>query len=136
VLDVMAWGTGPVDPESAWAAYRQLEKQLVLSNVGSKAYYGAEVAAVLARSQAVPRDSVHAVLARVRGDALTAAEGYPPVREELLGLEAAVLYRLGDSSRADELVAQFQRRDPARANRWAGRRMLRDFVTASGPAGR
>jgi len=46
-----------------------------------------------------------------------------------------VLYRLGDSRGADELFAQFRKRDPERAGGLAEGRMLRDFVGASAKPG-
>jgi hypothetical protein len=76
----------------------------------------------------VPRDSALRVLARTRAE-LDAARGHTQaLRTTMLALEAAVLYRLGDLSTADRLIAQLRERDPAQAGRLTQRRMLREYV--------
>jgi hypothetical protein len=76
----------------------------------------------------VPRDSALRVLARTRAE-LDAARGHTQaLRTTMLALEAAVLYRLGDLSTADRLIAQLRERDPAQAGRLTQRRMLREHV--------
>jgi hypothetical protein len=124
VLEVMAWGAGPAHADTAWAYYRELERLTAVSNATARAFYTADVAAVLARSRAVSRDSARAVLARVQRD----VANNQSLREQLLPTEAAVLYRLGDSTRANELFSQLRQRDPRRASLVAQRRMLRDYV--------
>ena len=131
VLEVMAWGTEPANADSAWAAYRALERLTILSNIGGRAYYGPHVAAVLARSPGVSPDSARSVLSRIRADVDASAQATQEVRDLLLAREAAVYYRLGDSKRADQLFARFRERDSARASRLATQRMLRAYVDST-----
>jgi serine/threonine-protein kinase len=131
VLEVMAWGTAPANADSAWAAYRALERLTILSNVGGRAYYGPQMAAVLARSPRVLPDSATALLARIRADVEASPLATQETRELLLAREAAVFYRLGDSKRANQLFGRFRERDPVRASRVAEQRMLRDYVAST-----
>jgi hypothetical protein len=105
-----------------------LERRIDTLNVGAKVTYGATLAGALARAPHVPRDSALRVLARTRAE-LDAARGHTQaLRTTMLALEAAVLYRLGDLSTADRLIAQLRERDPAQAGRLTQRRMLREHV--------
>jgi hypothetical protein len=70
------------------------------------------------------------MLARARA-AIAGSAHAESFRHELLALEAGVLYRLGDSSRADRLFAEIVRRDPRDAAVRAKRRMLRDHVQST-----
>ena len=128
VLEVMAWGSAPANADSAWGFYHELERLTAASNPGVRAFYAAEVAAVLARSRGVPRDSARAVLARARTEVAANPGASQASSESLLPLEAAVLYRLGDSARADQLFNELRERDPRKASLLAQRRMLRDYV--------
>jgi serine/threonine-protein kinase len=130
LLEVMAWGTGPADADSAWTYYRAVERLTGMPRPSSRAYYTAELAAALARSGHVPADSVRTMLARARA-AIAGSAQAESFRHELLALEAGVLYRLGDSSRADQLFADIVRRDPRDAAVRAKRRMLRDHVQST-----
>jgi TolB-like protein len=124
VLDVLAWGDLPADPEAAWRHYRTL---LALTAAGGRArvepYYGAAVAGVLARSGMA--DSARAVLARVRRQA-RGANG--EVLQRMLWLEAAVRFRLGEADSAQALLERFRGEQPAELPHLLERRILRDFV--------
>ena len=134
VIEVMAWGNGPTNADSAWASYREFERLTVQSNVAARAHYAQALAGVLAKSRGVPPDSAKAVLARARA-AVAGSTASQTTRDLLLAGEAAVLYRLGDSRGADELFAQFRKRDPERAGGLSEGRMLRDYVGASAKPG-
>ncbi len=126
-LDVLAWGTRASSPDSALAHYKEIEQRLGTRNVSAFAHYLVDVAAVLARDSAPgSADSARRVLARAK--AAVPSTAHPGLRDELLALEAAVLYRLGDRGRADSLFAEFRLRDSLRAERLAERRMLRGYV--------
>ena len=125
-LEVMAWGTGPANADSAWAHYRRLEPLVGKSNPSARPFYQAEVAAVLARSSAALGDSARRLLARTARDVGGESQS---VRDDHLPVQAGVLFRLGDSARAGELIAQLRRRDSVRANLVSQRRMLRDYIT-------
>ena len=126
-LEVMGWGDGPVNPDSAWAAYRDVTRLTGAQNISATATYGFAVAAVLARSHSVPADSARAVLARVRAE--VSARTIPSsVRDELLACEAAVLFRLEDAAAANALVARLRELNPVRAHALAKRRLLRSYI--------
>ena len=127
-LEVMAWGSGVANADSGWKYFRELERRIDPANVSARITYGAALAAILARAPGVPRDSARRVLSLTR-DELDAAPGDTRAfRRTMLALEAAVLYRLGDQSSADRLIAQLRERDPGEVSRLAQRRMLRDYV--------
>ena len=126
-LEVMAWGDGPVHPDTAWATYRDVRRLTAPRNVSAAAVYGYAMAAVLARSHGVPADSTRSVLARVRAE-VDASNASPSLRDELLAYQAAVLYRLEDVVAADALVARLRERNPSRANVLAEHRLLRSYV--------
>jgi tetratricopeptide (TPR) repeat protein len=127
-LEVLAWGAKAGSPDSARMHYDAIEQRLGARNVGAFAHYLVDVAAVLARDPAPgSADSARRILARAK--AAVPADAHAALRDELLVLEAAVRYRLGDRGRADSLFAEFRARDSLKAEHLAGRRMLRDYVS-------
>jgi hypothetical protein len=127
-LEVMAWGNGLANADSAWKYFRALASRIGPWNVSARATYQAAVAGILARSAGVPADSARAVLARA-GAELDAAPGSSvALRDAAAALEAAVLYRLGDRGAADRLFSQVRQRDSVLATRLALRRPLRNYV--------
>jgi hypothetical protein len=79
----------------------------------------------------VPHDSVKAVLKRVRELVAAHPNSTQDLRDRLLAFEAAVLFRLGESRRANELFDLFRSRNPRQAELLVKRRMLRGFPKAS-----
>jgi serine/threonine-protein kinase len=131
-LDVMAWGAGRVNPDSAWAYYHAVERRAGDRNVSARVHYLAAVAAVLARSGTPAHsDSARRVLARARALAMQQPVN-AELRDELLAFEAAAHYRLGDRARADSLFAEYRGRDSLKARARAQRRMLRSYVGSGG----
>ena len=128
VLEVMAWGAGRVDPDSAWTAHGEARRLTGQRNVSALAIYDFAIAGALARSPGVSVDSARAVLARARAAFEASNDTRRTVRNDLLAREAAVRYRLADSATADSLMDQLRRADPRQADRLARRRMLRAFV--------
>jgi serine/threonine-protein kinase len=133
VLEVMAWGSEPVSADSAWPYFRQLERLTSVGNVHARAFYAMEVAAVLAKSRTVSPDSVRAVVARVYADVAASPAASDDLRQDLLALEAAVLYRLGDATRATARLAELRDRNARKAGIMTQRRMLRDYVRSTAP---
>lgn len=134
-LQVWAWGSPLADPDSAWRFYEQLVARGGMTAAG-RALYLATVAAVLAKSPRIPRDSVRAVLRRIRSDLAAARNLTADAHASHLASEAAVLFRMGDSTRARERFDELQRRDSALAARHAASRRLREFVRLDRAAGR
>ena len=130
-LDVMAWGAGRADPALAWAAHREAGRLTAPRNFSALASYAFAMAAVLARSPGIPADSARAVLARARATLSSSGEDSVTLRNALLPREAAALYRLGDSTTADSLVARMWKANPSRAGVLAQRRMLRGYVKST-----
>ena len=128
VLEVMAWGAGRVDPDSAWTAHRQARRLTSQRNISALAGYDFTIAGALARTPRLPADSVRAVLGRARAAFEASNDATRTLRNELMAREAAVRYRLRDSTTADSLMDQLRRADPRRADRLARTRMLRAFV--------
>jgi TolB-like protein/tetratricopeptide (TPR) repeat protein len=119
-LEVMAWGLGPAEPDSAWALHGRLAGRG--ASESALASYRYAVAAVLARA-GVPADSIEHVLAAVRRtvDARGADPAYLP-------WEAAVRFRMGMPAEAWRLLAAFRRSSPARFVEAAQRRTLRPYI--------
>ena len=128
-IEVMAWSSAPVVADSVWARYDEVIERVSRANVGAAASYLAMVAAALTRAHGLAPDSVRRVLARAKS-LLEAGRGSPPARDELLVVEAAVLYRLGDRARAGAILDQVRARDPERLDRALRRRMLRGLSPA------
>ena len=129
-LELMAWGSGPAIPDSAWAWYRRLAQYTTSTNVGARAHFGIAVAAVLARAPDLPRDSTMAVLTRVRRLVTDSTDATSPLRDEIPALEAGVWFRLGDSARGDSLFRQYEQRNQTKAGLLASRRVLRGYVSS------
>ncbi|MFN0182082.1 MAG: serine/threonine-protein kinase [Gemmatimonadales bacterium] len=127
-LEVLAWGRGPANADSAWHYFAALERRMGTWNASARAIYRIAVAAVLARAPGVPADSARAVLARAHRDVGGDPATFGALSDDFVPFEAAVLYRLGDSTRASALFARLQQIDSVTAERMAGRRMLRDFL--------
>jgi tetratricopeptide (TPR) repeat protein len=130
-LDIMAWGSDLAHPDTAWAHYKAIESRLGARNLSAFAHYLVDVAAVLARNSRLPSDSVRRVLSRAKA-AVAPENAHPVLREEVLALEAAVLYRLGERGRADSLFAEFRAKDPLKARSLAARRILLGYVRPGG----
>jgi tetratricopeptide (TPR) repeat protein len=130
-LEVMAWGRGPASADSAWHYFGALERRMGPWNASARAIYRIAVAAVLARAPGIGTDSARAVLARARRDVAVDTATFGTLADGMLPFEAAVLYRLGDSTRAAELFARVRQTDSVAAGRLAGRRMLRDYLGAA-----
>jgi serine/threonine-protein kinase len=124
LLEVMAWGDGPVVADSAWAYYRALLARVGRENVSAHAGYRVLVAGALLKAPGVPADSVRNVLAAARS-LLAARPDSQSVSVELLAPEAAVLHRMGDREGARLLVQELRDHDPGRVDRLLRRRMLR-----------
>jgi len=129
-LDVMAWGTLRIEPDAAWAHYHRLVERTHPRNVLVRVYAGFAVAAILARTPGIRPDSARAVLTRVMATVNDSLSSSERSRLGAAGLESAVWFRLNDRARALALYAVIQKEDSARARLMAGRRLLREFVTA------
>ena len=118
VLEVMAWGLIPPEPDMAWSHYQAL---VALVNRGStQRQYLIRMAGVLARTGLA--DSARAVIRQAQADATSFADTIP-----LIG----VYFRLGEQDAANALYEQYLERDPDGAAELASRRILRPFVTPS-----
>lgn len=126
LLEVMAWGTGPVAADSARAYYRALTAREPHPTV--RWHYMLRVAAVHAR--AGQRREAEQLLAQVRNEVRQAgANG-----SLLLPWEAGVHFRLGNAREGERLYAQYRAYAPDDAAVRANGFPLRGFV-APGPGG-
>jgi tetratricopeptide (TPR) repeat protein len=126
LLEVMAWGTGPALPDAAWIHYDAILDRAAMGNLSElRSYYGMVVAGVIARAGL--RDSARAVLARARAGMDPRAEA-ALLAPELLGLEAAVLFRLDEPESARRRLEEYARRSPRMAELAMARRLLREYV--------
>ncbi len=126
-LQVMAWGNGPVQPDSAVKYFRELESRRGRGNIEAHAEFGLALAAVLARAGA------HERARNVMGQVLTVIDSTPndALRNRLLGLQAGVHFRLGDSVQGQRLFDEYARIAPREARILASRRVLRAHVDST-----
>lgn len=120
LLEVMAWGVAPADPDTAWA----LDHRLVESNPEGLPRFGLAVAGVLAKAPGVPADSARSVMASMVGLAGDSA------RDNILPLQAAVLLRLNEMAQARALFDRFRQIDSIQARLLSSRRALRGLANA------
>jgi tetratricopeptide (TPR) repeat protein len=128
LLEVMAWGSLIPVPDSAWLYYNAVRERVPPANLPDvTGYYGTAMAAVLARANAT--DSAVAVLEHTRHEVERTTAPDNPLRHKMLGWEAGVRFRLGDSTGANKLLAQLRDRDPTEASLQARRRILRSYLS-------
>jgi DNA-binding SARP family transcriptional activator len=126
VLDIMAWGDGPAQPDSARKYFHSLEARRAPGNLAAHAEYSLALAAALARA-GKPNDARN-VLNRVLTVIADSAGSDDGLRTSLLGRQAGVYFRLADSAQGRKVFAEFASRVPDDARILASRRVLRAFV--------
>jgi tetratricopeptide (TPR) repeat protein len=133
ILEIMAWGTLPANPDSARVYHRALTRLAREANTELTVYYGMAMASVLAR--AGERDSAASVVERTRREVEQNIPRGHSLHTKLLAWEAGVRFRLGDSTQANALLARLRNRDSSEARVYSTRRMLRSYLPSDSAAG-
>ena len=122
MVEVMAWGRGPAEPDVAWRHFDALAANVAPGSPGGR-FYRMAVAAVLARAGLA--DSARAVVADVKA---WQDSQQPMDSLVLMELEAAVRFRLGDTDAGLRLYDRIRSADRAAAERAAASRRLRAYL--------